>query len=56
MAEPISSYRDLMYAIAKRAKELGNMKMPELKLAAEILDTVEDTLNNFQLYCRENET
>lgn len=30
----IKSYRDLMYAIAKRAKELGDMKMPDLRYAA----------------------
>ena len=30
----INSYRDLMYAIAKRAKELGDLKMPELRSAA----------------------
>lgn len=30
----IKSYNDLVYAVAKRARELGDLKMPELRSAA----------------------
>lgn len=30
----INTYNDLVYAVSKRARELGNLKMPELRDAA----------------------
>lgn len=30
----IQTYNDLVYAVAKRARDLGNQKMPELRASA----------------------
>lgn len=33
MSQHIKSYNDLVYAVAKRARELGNEKMDELRIS-----------------------